>query len=186
MDKLRGIILDKLTFLRRCDDRIGIIIPASPFDTYCIGTRWFSANSFYVWSHNTPVDAIHFCQSYHFQMGQPFEIHSPLEKYSTYLEIQGIKMIRADHLADDDLALLGFSCRAEYEQQNGKYGCMENGWLIWGSKIDDMASWVDGAAYQRTLLEITLHSPAIGHVRAHHLGAITAIPHTALETVVMA
>jgi hypothetical protein len=177
MDKLRGIILDELTYLRRGDDQIGVIVPASPFDTFRMDNRWFSANSFYNWTHQTCVDAIHFCQSYHFEIGQPFEIHSPLEQYSNFLEILGIKMISAAKLAEDDLALLGYRCRAEYDDQQGRYACMDNGWLIWGRKIEQIGAWLgpDADKCRRVLLEIVLHSPAIGHVRAHELGPIPAI-----------
>jgi hypothetical protein len=184
MDKLRGIILDELTYLRRADNQIGIIIPASPFDTYRVDNRWFSANSFYTWTHDTSVDAIHFCQSYHFEIGQPFEVHSPLEQYSNYLEIQGIKMISAAQLADDDLMLLGYSCRADYEQQQGRYDCMDNGWLIWGRKIEHIGAWLgpDAETCRRVLLEIALHSPAVGHVKAHDLGAVSMISQPAVTS----
>lgn len=173
MDRIRGLIVDELA-RRQLDETIGVIVPASPFDSYCTGARWFSASSFYAWAHGTRVDAIHFCQTYPFQVGQPFEVYSPVEETSIYLEIQGIKMVNAADLDDDDLALLGFDCRSGYAAQDGQYACLDHGWLIWGRPIADIALWLgpDAAACQRTLLEITLHSQAIGHVRAYHPGPV--------------
>src|SRR5690349_12549009 len=98
-------------------DRVNqaMLLPATRRDSFTIADAWRGVGENYEnWRYGRAVDGLRQFPKNAFSVGDTVEVYDFYDRLAARVQVQAIKMIDGEHIADEDIALLGYRDRAEW------------------------------------------------------------------------